>query len=596
MSIALLPNEPKRDPQSERPALLPDCLRARLWMSGWHFGEDSNCLLWLQHQDGRVKALRLGAQHLDRDELLAGLAERFDDPLDCLVPLGAELCHASSLPCAPIKPRERRHRPLAWESPVPGPCGAFEAGLDKDVLVALACLGRHFVSVSNYNLLVVTPRALRARRFQALAEFPPLVAPVLGLFAITPSIDAALSDMLAEDAPPVSPIHRLARHADSVMQAIDEGAPLVDALARFYQVDRALVRSPLCRETWWNGDVDLVRLQVVNALPPDARPRDYAGLRVGSSASMPVRFRTPTDLKRYGQAFASGWVRTWHRLMKRYDDGLSIELSNARDFLGAALDFTKLHHAPAGLDEGMLGLAWLAVRGPGSLIEASQRWHAQFHMDSAELDASVLPLFNVIEWPTGHARELTTLKALRDEGASMRHCVGSYWRPLLHHATCIAHMETKDGETATAEYACDSVDETQTNAYCLRQLLGPDNTQPSTAMQRLAAELLVALNSPSLREKREMRRAEARHAPTCHDKRMHEFFSQSIDEGTGVILADVVDYCTRQDDWRGLLDAQDPATHVELTCAYEGLDVFDNVMEDQFDDDDDDDDDAFDLS
>ncbi len=127
-------------------------VKAHVWIEARHYFSRADardrCWLWLLREDGQVRVLVLPAHCPGKDALV--------------VPV----------------PRWS----VSWGHPLLRAVRAFAEQLDAKVLDALGSLEvpvPFFGSVSNYNRLIRLPDPIRTHRLQALAEFPPLVAPLL---------------------------------------------------------------------------------------------------------------------------------------------------------------------------------------------------------------------------------------------------------------------------------------------------------------------------------------------------------------------------------------------------------------------------------
>ncbi len=542
--------------------LVPAGLRARVWIKAWHFfsreSAQGYCWLWLLDGDGRVHALRMEAACHGRDDLLPALIARLAVAPDASFRAEPALGHVQVLPQAPIVPLTRWA--VSWGHPVQGTIRAFAAELDTEVLTALGRLevaGPFFGSVENYNRLALLPQPARLHRLQALAEFPPLVAPLLLDLAERPDMFGGYVH---------EPSHRGNHAAASdapVLEAVDRGRDLIGALARHYRIGRALVRSPLFRTPTAEGFVRRERLRLLDAIPAHRRPREHAELEswLPCLDALPIGPRSPRDVERLAGVFARGWQEVWQSLATRFQP-LEPALRDTRDFLRAALGEAELPPALARLDAETLGLAWLCRRGPRSLLETSRRWHAQAIVERSGpeygLPAAVTPILGEPAAAEGRARELSTPMALVAEGETMHHCVGDYWAHCALDATRIFHLETTNGETATAQYNCGGNEEHP--RFGLAALRGPCNREPSAGMRRFAARIEKVMNEPQRRENRVRALRESREAKADYERTTQETLKRRADRqpGGGLRPLDrrsrqesrrVLAWCLEQEDW-----------------------------------------------
>ncbi|MBS0575476.1 MAG: PcfJ domain-containing protein [Proteobacteria bacterium] len=478
-------------------------VRARVWVAARHLFARAeaqvHCWLWLVRDDGRVHALRMDAAVAGCDHVLDRVLRLLDDGQtfgkDELLGLMLPLPHA------PVVPVPRWS--VSWGHPLQRAIRQFASVLDDDVLAALGQLetpGPFFGTVANYNRLALLPQPTRRHRLQALAEFPPLVAPLLLDVLVRPDLRG-----IDEDAP--ARAARYAADADAtVLQAMDRGRDLIGALAHEHRIDRALVRAPLLREPWAGGGLAPEQLRLLAAIRPPARPRQraQAEVRLGVLGKLPVQARSDADIARLATAFAHGWTRTWHALEGRYPS-LATNLRDTRDFLRAALEEAGAADERLPLDLFTLALAWVARRGIASLLDASARWHAQpllpIPMPMGANEAMELPrLFGEFATDGNRAIELTTEHALIAEGATMRHCVGSYWRQCVATPTRIVHVAMADGRAATAQFQWNG--QTGDPRFHLGQLSGPMNTACAADVHAFVQGLQQHINAPARQQPR----------------------------------------------------------------------------------------------
>lgn len=540
--------------QNDKDCRLPQGVRARVWVQGRHFFSRADALgthwLWLLRDAGGVLALRIPAADPSReptDDDIAGLLAHFDEQADEAPWRDRKLGTVWPLPGAPVVPVPRWN--VSWGHPLQRAIREFAAKLDDEVLATLGRLevpGPFFGSVANYNRLACLPQPVRRHRLQALERFPPLVAPLLLDVCGKPHMFGTDEDKPAHKAGGVS-----LAPPRPLLDAIDRGRDLIGALARHYQVDRALVRSPLFAEPWRGAFATRDLLQLLHAIPAHARPqrREECELRVESLAELPAQWHTPADVARLARAFVGGWDAVWQDLETSFEP-LDLRLRDCRDFLRSALQQMKPTEPLAWLDEGVLGLAWIARRGLDSLLSASARWHEQPLVETAFHDGlpdQVPVLFGTWENEKGRATELTTRQALIEEGAAMHHCVGDYWEECVCTPTRFVHLELVDGSTATVQYDCDLIEPNP--CFERSDMRGPCNQQCANAMDWLEQDVGYMLNSNRCRTQRaealaESRRVKAAYRPAVASQ------VRLLDHRSRQQLRQVLAYCRRQADWR----------------------------------------------
>lgn len=529
---------------------LPAGLRARVWVDARHFFSRANvqehAWLWLLRADGRVQALRLRAACAGRDDLLARWLNCADPDRGGMAGADPVFGEVWTLPSAPVVPVPRWA--VSWGHPLQRAIRAFADALDEEVLQALGDLeapGPYFGSVENYNRLASLPQPRRRHRLQALATFPPLVAPLLLARHERPDLfgrDDCESDVGDETGADIS---------SPVLDAMDRGRDLIGALASEYRIDRALARSPLFREPWVAGDVPRSLLRLLRAIPAHLRPRtrEAAESRLPQLAALPVRVDTSHDVARLANAFVGGWDDTWRRLEALFQP-LPSRLRDSRDFLQSALDQADLPAQLARLETETLALAWIARRGLASLLRASRRWHAQPLIETRVRDGlpdEILPLFGTFEHEEGSAIERTTRETLRAEGEAMHHCVGGYWDQCVLGPARIVHLRLADGETATAQFDCGgSPDEPHFHGI---ELSGPCNAACSPSMHRFARRIEDLLNSDALRGLRVQALRDSDEARAARFPAVRQSV-RPLDHRSRDELRQVLAYCERQADWQ----------------------------------------------
>lgn len=526
-------------------------LRAHVWVEARHLFSRTEAQefgwLWLLGEDGRVQAAKIaaahaGSPHLPHLLLVRQTATADLPPADDQPPGPLWL-----LPGAPVVPAPRWS--VSWGHPLAAALRRFAARLDADVLAVLGQLevpGPFFGSVGNYNRLACLPAQVRERRLQALALFPPLIAPLLLDVYSRPDIHGTDEDQ---------PIAHAALDPGTnhpVLAAIDHGRDLIGALAAHYHVGRSLIRSRLFREPWITGHVSRQTLRLLDAIPPPARPRTRAALErhLDLLHALPLDASQDADIVRLAPAFSGGWDALWESL-ESVDPNLRTALRDTRDFLRAVLEQVELPPALPRLDMFRLALAWLARRGLPSLLAASRRWHLQPLLEEEGDDGlpdKVMPIFDSWHCELGHATELLCRRDLIAEGQAMRHCVGGYWRHCVHSPLRIVHLDMADGTRATASYRIAGYAENAPR-FDLDELRGPHNAEGTLAQNLLAQQVAALINSDPFRLRRcEVAAEAARRVATWQPqpaRRIRPLDARSRQQSR-LVLA----WAAAQDDWR----------------------------------------------
>lgn len=532
--------------------------RMHVWLDARSFftrdSAQQFCWLWLCGADGRVHALRVPATRWGDDHLARSLLAHFSAEQDLPIPAARAFGPALPLPAAPIVPLPRWQ--VSWGHPLQRSLRAFAAQLNPEVLTALGALevpGPFFGSVSNYNRLATLADTIRRHRLQALAEFPPLTAPLL--------LDVyGRPDMFGTDED--EPIHsaQCERGAGTaVLEAIDRGRDLIGALAAYYGISRALVRSPMMREPWVQGCVPSDVLHLLEALPAHARPKERADVedRLPLLRALPLRPRGSVEIACLASVFARGWNEAWRSFDGQARGPLESQLRDTRDFLRALLEQPRVADLEVRLDMDRLCLAWVARRGLQSLLEASLRWHAQPLVKQETNDglpetivaiwgdADTGGRFELKNW--GSAREILSRADLVQEGWTMHHCVGGYWLQCVLKGIRIVHLSLVGGEIATAQYRLHGPPDNPVLAQ--EQLRGPFNAEPSEAMQGLSQMTLVALNCAAVRSRRVWAMQAMEETRGQYRPRAPRVFQRPLDRRSHQELRMVLEWCCRQAEW-----------------------------------------------
>ncbi len=543
-------------------------VRAHVWVPVQCFYDRAEtqryCWLWLLRGDGQVCALQLAAHHLGCDALLPEVLQWVDGDAAAKASHPA-LREAAVLPNAPIVPTLRWS--LSWGHPVQRAIRVFAHSLQADIMEALGSLEfphTFFGTVQNYNRLACEPA--RDRRMQALAEFPAWLATVLLEPVGGPKLldndddedrysrrsQTAFSGLLVSRNPRRQPRQAM----EDLFDAIDHGRDLIGAIADYYKVDRALVRSPWGREPWQHGAIPGVVVSLLHALPAHVRPskREDVQRRLPALDALPVRLQSQADTLRLAMPFKRDWNTVWRTLEREFPN-LPQALRDCRDFLNTALETTLLPARLIEIDSHRLALAWVARRGLRALLNASRHWHALPLVErppdttlSATPKAPLIPMFGEMKLDSGRAWELSTHSALVEEGKTMSHCVGSYWNDCVREGIRIVHLETTQGEQATLQLGF-AVGAPEPRLH-QQQLSGIANAAPSEEMEALAdavvAQLLrmgqtvrTQLNRISEQVQREQKASSFQHAPSM----------RPLDARLRTQLAQVLDYAQAQEDW-----------------------------------------------
>lgn len=524
-------------------------VRELVWLEGRHLHQGSRhqafSWVWLLLPDGRVHALCIGGKTENRDDRLREILPHLDDlAADGVHELACD-GHIWRLPDAPVIPNTRDS--VSWGHPVQRKIRSFAAHLDATILDALGELelaGWFFGSVKNYNALTLLPEPVRSRRLQALAIFPPLIAPLL----LDSSGCVDLFGPRQEELWPREP--RPTDDRSEVLDAVDRGRDLIGSLASYYHIDRALVRSKLSRNTWKSGSPTNQGLQLLRAIPAHARPRSVASYEQRSVLlrELGIHLGSPQDVERLARAFRSGWDETWDRLDQRYRS-LPAAFKLCGEFLRSALHQIDLPSGMEWVNTGTLALAWIARRGFASMLAAAKRWRrhpaAQVVIKDGLPDQAI-PLFDELNVKEGSASDISTKKELGAEGMAMKHCVGWLWEQCLLEACRFVHLQLPNGSTATAQYT--NTMRAPDYLFVLTELRGPCNRTCGNRIRELADKVCFLINGTRLHERRELM---VQHAINLQGidlnvsmKNFRLLDLQSVHE-----LHVALEYCSEQPDW-----------------------------------------------
>jgi len=484
-------------------------LLAHLTLAGIDLGLGSgrpDDAVWLYMRDGRVLVLVIagGAQFDIAAALPHWVVQLADDARGLKVAVQSPSTGADqaavvyALPPSPLPLLTPAHP--QWQA-----AQAFAATLDAELLDLLQDFCTHsrqnWLSVRNYNRLVLLDARHRQHRLQALRRFGALVAPML---------------LTAHRRPQFGARDAWRAHDDEVLAAIDQGRDLTGTLAGHYGIGRALVRAPLCQHPWPASRMkQAMLLALLDGVPAPARPQTPSEWTVHEDALDALEElagRDPQALRALGAAvFRADWRTTWAGMLRQHDSAtqpLARRLLDVRDFLTASLYALQAAGALPALPRldgrdvwehtqpmrTRLALCWVQARGLASLLRASERWHGwvqQVQRADLNADAAWPALLGQWQRPNTSARECLSPAELTDEGQAMGHCVGSYDRHCAQYGHRIFHL-TVGRMRATLQVAPRAAD--AFDRYQQIELLGPRNAPVSRTMQAWARWVLRRIN------------------------------------------------------------------------------------------------------
>ena len=270
---------------------------------------------------------------------------------------------------------------------------------------------------------------------------------------------------------------RILREVVTIRAAIDETAPLDEAVARAFDVPREVVRWLSCRtlpEHWQLDDGRLRRLlAALSWIPPEHRPQSSTQfsdlVQLCGVLARIFRFRNDRgDLRMSAWSVLHGpCMRLWlaecqhgWALRARGSDphGFATNCADASDFLSALVEAVQDEQETE--DEAALALVmrWATEISLRRLLDLSRQWHANAFpalatpADEPDVAAwpAMLPKAMCFNGVT--AVELTSAAQLRVEGSLMQHCVASYDRACYNGRSAIVSLRAASGVVlSTAE-------------------------------------------------------------------------------------------------------------------------------------------------
>lgn len=523
-------------------------IRAHLWVAASYFYRRSSaqnyCWLWLLLNDNSVRALLLPASYYQQDS-------RLSEILDSLNVAKSDI---ENLPLAPVVPNF--HWGVSWGHPLCREREQFAALLDQECLNSLGQLELEYgflSSTANYNYLVRLSADIRSKRLQALQLFPALLMPVL---LDRPARPELLNDADDYSAPDVPCYYRQPpmEATEALLLAIDQGHNLIQALADYWQVDKSVVRLPLCRKSWPAEQPLKPVLNFLQLLPAHYRPKHAAKLNYEIQLLMSLlRWCTSlADRQRLAGSFKQSWKAYWQAPQTQFSM-VHNAIDDCLDFTRAAIQQQE-KMLPRWLDARQLALAWLARRGLLSLLRASKHWHSLPLTQVLPIDTNAehcSALFGQFEQNGFCAKEITTQAALLEEGEQMQHCVGDYWNDCLTRAVRIVHLTAVTGETATAEFHLQE----DTQHYWLNELRAERNNDPAPSLVEFAQHVLLHMNQDELAQRRQVLWQEAQQQAHIYQNQERPSYERLLDRTLLQELRLVVAYCQKQQDWQANAEA-----------------------------------------
>ena len=376
---------------------------------------------------------------------------------------------------------------------------AFQAELDADVLAAVRTEG--VAHIATYNHYRTGDDRQRRNRLQAAITHPRF--------------------------------SRALRNDWRLRRAVDQGAPLTEALAQHFQVRAATIRRTRNLAQDGLGAAALTPvLKSIDALPDNAVPASPADWSVFLNLYQgldTLARTTQADVGALAKPFAKGWRTGLTALEDRLQSPLDIDAVfelmhctyeyGVRPAVQAALTAAGSRLSAPLLAPATFFPLWFGRYGLQRLAEMAGKWrqaHGQFSI--ARLGArGRLPADATLTWPALlSARssreglrviELTSRHALELEGRRLKHCVASYAVKCLLADSSIFSIRDQHGQPlSTFEARVPTTGSAQ-----LLQHHALANASPSAELdavaRRFVAHVLNGLPRETLAPAREARRA-----------------------------------------------------------------------------------------
>lgn len=414
---------------------------------------------------------------------------------------------------------------------------AYLAALDQDALSLVrefeTKYHNRFDDLRAYNFLVEQNSMHCFNRVQAMRELPWLLRPLANM-------DAMYSTQVEEPAMPpmISP-----PAAAIILDAIDGGKPLFNAVSLAFDVPRETVRWTHYRMLPNVAQFDVRRIHLLllmlSWLPREKRPETDAEWKTMKKVvcALFVMFSACWDAdqfpdlllqdSRYTPVFRR-WLRELTRpnlaAAKRRIENLrenGNDESDMRDFLGALCHGIRSFGTPLfpnidGATNSQVDqfLGWLGSQSLRQIAELSRRWHVALREQTRPVEPVCVSNSQPNEvWPAVLATpiyigaykivELTSEKALTDEGWFMENCLASYVsRCVFSNRLIFSIRDTCDLRLSTVELALDE----HLLSVSMQQHKGRKNAPAPEQCTGVVNHLLKTLNAAACRRALQARR------------------------------------------------------------------------------------------
>ncbi|OGT35244.1 MAG: hypothetical protein A2W28_02650 [Gammaproteobacteria bacterium RBG_16_51_14] len=301
----------------------------------------------------------------------------------------------------------------------------------------------------------------------------------------------------------------------SIHKAIDQGKPLIDAVAKYYGVRPSIVRSIIRKQPseigyYWEHQPGRL-LKLLDKLPPEHHPKTSAEWNTMNKADRALRLFNKYSVDIHDLYFRQFAARGFNLALSKNQILVdpSAKLEAIKDFMGS-LNRVLCHQKWHGIT------SWPAMQYKiDSIIAAiicneltsisimrvllmSEKWHASIILESSKLwrkthkKVQWLSLINAPFRCKDHqVVSLADSNALAEEGARLNHCVAARLEDCIREIAHIFSIRTLDDKSlSTLE-----IEIVNQHIPQIIEHKGKDNQQPDTACQITASEFIAFLNA-----------------------------------------------------------------------------------------------------
>lgn len=308
---------------------------------------------------------------------------------------------------------------------------SFQKRLDNDILALFIrppARESGIPGADDYNAIAAWKGQQRRNRIQAMAAFP----------------------WLRLEWPTMS---------QDILEAIDEGKPLVHRLARHYDVHPYTIRRAcrLLRLHYPEGSIPAL-LWLLDSMKPDLQPRGFKDLeRLLLAHQWICNWQLHTDasfMRRLSAQLFGDGLKGAEQLFRRWcpSHNPSDPYHDLQDFFVDRGIYYGYGPDAGELYGDMFKDMVLSV-GLQSVFAASEQWHIGLMLESTHKEFSWSPILP-FPVPAGDliAHELCNTAMLFEEGAAMRHCIASYASFCVDGTGFIFSLRTTGGKRRSTLY------------------------------------------------------------------------------------------------------------------------------------------------